>query len=280
MKTAIAVHAYYPDIFKEILRRVERLPPGYRLFVTTVPEHQREISQSLDQCGRLCRLWTFENLGRDVLPFLKIFPHIQADGFEAVIKVHTKRSPHRKDGNRWLEDVLSSLLDPHCVERAAKVMAEDPSLGLVGPEGHYLPLSSYYSANEMAILRIAAELGVVPEAFSNLGFFAGTMFTARLSALEPLVSLGFTDADFEIEAGQKDGTLAHALERWLSMAPAVSNYRVSSSGNLYEPASFNGRYTYAKGRRASAGPLGRAYDHLRALERMVRRSLRGESIAP
>ena len=51
------------------------------------------------------------------------------------------------------------------------------------------------------------------------------MFFARLDALKPLMNLSIQDEDFEVEAGQIDGTLAHAIERMM----AASAYAASLS---------------------------------------------------
>mgnify|MGYP001994923773 CR=1 FL=1 len=51
------------------------------------------------------------------------------------------------------------------------------------------------------------------------------MFLARTDALRPLVSLGLRLDDFELEAGQVDGTLSHALERWVGVAAQSQGYQ-------------------------------------------------------
>ena len=51
------------------------------------------------------------------------------------------------------------------------------------------------------------------------------MFIARTDALQPLVSLGLSLEDFEFELGQVDGTLPHALERWVGVAVQSQGYK-------------------------------------------------------
>jgi len=53
------------------------------------------------------------------------------------------------------------------------------------------------------------------------GFFAGTMFWARLDSLRPILSKNWAPSNFEKENGQIDGTFAHAMERVFSLVPQI-----------------------------------------------------------
>ena len=66
---------------------------------------------------------------------------------------------------------------------------------------------------------------IVPE--PNV-FVAGSMFVARRAALTALASLELDEGEFETEAGQTDGTLAHAVERVLTFSAAAAGLRVAA----------------------------------------------------
>ena len=51
------------------------------------------------------------------------------------------------------------------------------------------------------------------------------MFYIRKPALMPLLNLGLTPNDFEEEIGQKDGTLAHSVERAFALSVFAANLK-------------------------------------------------------
>jgi lipopolysaccharide biosynthesis protein len=240
---AIVLHAFYPDVFAEILSVVGNLPERHKLFVTTVAEHEDTVRRMLDESGRLYSLFIVENRGRDVRPFLSVIPTIRAENFDIILKVHTKKSLHRSDGGQWLHDMINKLLDPEVFARGLEAFAADPTLGMIGPDGHYLPMLTYIGENEARVLSIGERLGFSESEIFAQPFVSGTMFMVRTAALEPLLDLGV--ADFELEVGQKDGTLAHALERVMTLSVKAAGMRIALSGNPETPPRMTDRYAFA-----------------------------------
>ena len=110
--------------------------------------------------------------------------------------------------------------------------------GIVGPTDVYYPLTVNFPANKRWLISRMSELYGRHNAHvylydkrAEFGFFGGTMFWARFDALETL--LQFRVDRFEIEAGQVDGTYAHAQERLFCIIPEVESrklYEVSNDG--------------------------------------------------
>ena len=245
VKAAAVVHAFYPDVFDEILSFVAPLPGRHKLFVTTIAEHEASIRAKLERAGRDFTLLVVENRGRDVLPFAKAYSALRREGFDFVAKVHTKKSPHRRDGTEWGRDMYAKLLEPVSFERALSAMALDDTLGMIGPDGHFVSMTTYLGSNEARIMDIGRRMGLTAGEILANGFFAGTMFIARAAALDPLMELGYSDEDFECEDGRVDGTLAHAFERGFGLSVHASGHRLVSMADLSAKAKINARYTFA-----------------------------------
>lgn len=233
LRLAVSVHAFYPEILPEILHRVQFMPPGTKLFVSCRPEDTEAVRAQVHETGREYRIYRVANRGRDVAPFLQMLGDIDAQGFSLVAKVHTKKSPQFDGGEKWRAELFDSVLGLGSFNRALGAFIDDPTLGMVGPTQHFLPMSAHLESNERHIFEYCSMLGFNEEEVMSRGFFAGTMFIARVAAIRRVLDLGLNLERFEPEAGQTNGTLAHGLERVLSVCVNASGFR---HGGHWNPA--------------------------------------------
>ena len=269
-KLALIIHAYYPEEFREILSIVNESVDLLKLFITTPLEKEATVLNALTAFQGDYVVRVTENRGRDVLPFLDIYPSVKSEGFDLVIKVHTKRSPHLRDGESWRREMIGALLAREALSRMQAAFMNDRSLAVVGPEKQFVYIRDYIGGNSEDVGKLAKSLGISDDQVTDAGFFAGTMFAARAIALDPIFNLGFTGNDFPDEAGQVDGTLAHALERAMTFGALLLGMRVATVEDLDGDAVPNKSLQFSM--RGTGGAL-RVTG--RALERSVRLWLRG-----
>ncbi|WP_095648550.1 glycoside hydrolase family 99-like domain-containing protein [Pseudomonas indica] len=240
---AVVIHAYYPDIFEEVVAYLSKIRDfTLKLYISTPSGSADAIRERLTTCPHEHILEELPNHGRDILPFLTLLPRVAADGFQYLVKVHTKKSIHRNDGDTWRRDLYEKLLTSRAMKQALDEFYSDTGLGLLGPAGHVVPMSFYWGSNARTVERLACRMGIRPSELHQLDFVAGTMFFARVDALRPLLNLAIDRNDFEPEEGQVDGTFAHALERAMSISAHAAGLSVRSS----EGATTNAQYAFAE----------------------------------
>ena len=240
-RVAVVVHAFYLDVFEEILSELKLISTPFKLFVSTTMENRVAIDNQLKTSGLEFDIFIFPNKGRDVLPFIKIMPKVVDEGFEFVLKLHTKKSKHRKDGDTWRYDLYNKLIGLERMEKALSIFDEDFNVGIIGPEGHVVQMSKFWGSNQENVLKLSKRLAVHDDNVMSLGFVAGTMFYARVEALLPVMSLGLSDNDFDDEKGQIDGTMAHGLERLF----AISAYSLEFKTISFDGSAYVSRYGFA-----------------------------------
>jgi lipopolysaccharide biosynthesis protein len=216
MRLALVIHAFYPDVFKEILNKIT-LTPGMGLFITTSSENYDQISALTCDLPVHCHVEIVENRGRDILPFLQILPLVENEGYDLVLKLHTKKSNHLNRKELWRHDLVDKLTGGNALSRWLSVFQTHPRIGMVGPAGHILPMQLYYGANAQIVRALSDRMNIDPMSLKALCFAAGSMFYARMEALKPIMVLELKKEMFEEENAQVDGTLAHAVERAFSL---------------------------------------------------------------
>ena len=214
---AVFVHVFYPDVWARIVERLEAtVEDPFHLVLTAphalapnlpLPAERLLVSSTIIPC---------DNRGRDVRPFCEALR--LAIDFDVGLKLHTKRSLHRLDGGDWGQTLVEALLPGEGdVRRLHQSMTRDRRLVLAAPDGMLVSQRDWMQGNRasMQVLGTRFALDLDPSLQQTPVFAAGTMFWFRKEALRLLIDVPLDDL-FEAEAGQVDGTAAHALERWIA----------------------------------------------------------------
>ena len=217
----VVAHVHYPELWGDIEDRLVRMPEAYDLICTVTEGTAESAIPRIMARHPHARIEVVPNRGRDWAPLVRLANKGLLSGYDAIAKVHTKRSEHRIDGDRWRLELLDGILEsPEQIRRTIDLLREDRSVGMVVPNGH-IAGTEHWGSDQPIVEALAARL---PMAFDSdeLRFPAGSMFWCRPWLLERLADLAIADEHFEPEAGQYDATTAHALERLIGVFAHVS----------------------------------------------------------
>jgi GT2 family glycosyltransferase len=239
-KIAVLLHAYEPAVLPEIIAHLRNIPYPADIFISTDTEAKRAACASafFDWPGRT-EIRILPNRGRNIAPQITGFRDVLAR-YELTLFLHTKLSTHTDALSGWRKFLLDNLLgSPDLVRGVVEAFTRLPKLGVLSPRTFAAVRPHMVWGDNFAASRDLAErLGVALSPDSPLDFPAGAMFWARSAALKPLLDLELTVEDFEPEAGQKDGTLAHAVERMIFYACELAGLgwaRAGHAGGLTAP---------------------------------------------
>jgi lipopolysaccharide biosynthesis protein len=240
------LHVWYLDVLDEMASALQASGQDWRILITTTHEHADAVRTRSQTLGLNAEIEVFDNRGRDILPFLHVANRLLDEGVDVVLKLHTKRSLHRRDGEQWRNELFNRLVEP---ARAATVLGafhERPTLGMAYAEGHRQRLDYYWGANQANVLALAGRLGIPDPKPEQDSFVAGSMFWVRLAALRPLLDAHLDLSAFEEESGQVDGTFAHAIERIFLPCITAAGFQSASVAELCGLHESDAPYPYAR----------------------------------
>lgn len=253
--TAVMVHLYYTDKWNDIeakLRNLDDIP--FDLFVS-LQEKDVAFATEIKKLYKDAHITILPNRGRDILPFVHTARRLYEKGYTSLLKIHTKKSKHRSDGDKWFKELVGGLLASKALVRRA-VEITSSSKALIGPKGHYISLGAYIGSNKEHVDDLLSRMYGKEESEAVLSqadeyaYFGGSMFWVSLEALKPLFELFLMPEDFEVEQGQIDGTMAHAVERVIGVIAQhdnVATYQIGKLGvKTITPSKKLTDYKYAK----------------------------------
>lgn len=222
---ALLVHGYYLDRLEEMLEPLvgaqdgEGLLKGLDLYVSTPMDQLPQAVLLLKRLGwKRVQVFGVENRGRDIAPFLlHLLPAAVNVGHLFFVKVHTKRSPHLSEGQRWADHLQASLFTPEALQHCQAVLDSDREIGLLAPPGGCVPLALHIDRNYMRVAAYQKSYKLEGAWLLDQSYIAGSMMSGRLKAILPWIKMVSSLSDFEFERGQTDGTMAHGLERTLCL---------------------------------------------------------------
>lgn len=230
-KIAVALHLYYCDLYEEVLRYLETIIEPYDLYVST--PFERDIPSIIDSSAErgipVTILYTV-NKGRDIGPFIALYRTGKLNEYDAVLKIHTKKSTYSKEGPGWRTELFKSLCGSSMISLRSIMLLRSTSCGIIGPSSYFLTRPEFIGSNAKDLSNILNDCGVsiANDTAPELAFFAGSMFWFSPKALAAIHSCKERSLRFQAENGLQDGTLAHAWERAFCLIAKDSKYNVSS----------------------------------------------------
>ncbi len=220
-KVLIVAHVHYPELWADIDDRLARMPQAYDLIVSVTAGAAESIVSTIQWKHPKARVIVVPNRGRDWASMVMLANQGLLSGYDAVAKVHTKKSEHRIDGDGWRLALLDGIFEsPEQIQRTIDLLKEDRDVGLIVPTGH-IAGTEHWGSDQGLVEMLAYRISMAfdPE---ELRFPAGSMFWCRPWLLERLADLDISETHFEPEAGQYDATTAHALERLVGVFATVA----------------------------------------------------------
>lgn len=236
---AICIHLYYPDLIDELAQIVlANAQGGAPLDVLlSLPRtwNSHDVAKAIRELAPR-RTVLVQNRGRDVLPFFEVAREAVAMGYTYGCKVHSKKSLHIANGDKWRSSIYSALLSAERAAAARTVFTQQPHCGIYAPDAMLKPCQDPNAMRDNLdnLTRLMAETGGSVARMDQ--FVAGTMFWFRFDALKAAFDAKF-DADwFGPELGAIDGTMAHAFERSFVHLASISGFDlVTYPDHIHDP---------------------------------------------
>jgi lipopolysaccharide biosynthesis protein len=220
--TAIVLHLYYIDLWAEIKEEFKNFKDPFDLYININNNATDEEIISIHKDYPNAVLFSCENRGRDILPFLEMMKVIDERKYKYICKIHTKKSLHRVDGDQWRNHLIQSLIgSQERISKAKKLLSSDT--GIVVARDNIFPYQLWIGSNMAMIKAFAKKANIqVPDDFT---FPAGSMFWFKPELMKPLIQY-MESSEFVFEEGQIDGTIAHAGERIFGLLCAIKGYKI------------------------------------------------------
>ena len=227
---AVVVHLHYIELLEEILSYVSHIIEPFDLYITTPFEADLpKIIEETDNRQISVNIIVTKNQGRDIAPFISLYRKRVLDKYDAVLKIHSKKSSYSKKGDFWRRELINSICGSSLVVLKSLLLLREHGFGLIGPSKYFLTDPKFWGSNKERLSMILKSCGLdIISSDPKLAFFAGSMFWFSPKVLGAIHNCDCEALAFEQENGQQDGTLAHAWERAFCLIARAANWSCTS----------------------------------------------------
>lgn len=219
----IHAHIYYIDLLDEIVAELKKIPYTFDVYISTDSYKKADIIMDAFQRNHKefnVFIDVFENIGRDVAPFIEQMRH-HITKYKFICHIHSKKSIMDSYGKNWRDYLFKSLFgSKENIAHIIKNLEYNKGLGIVFPKSfQILEEATHWSLNRNIAEKLLKKMNIdIMLPVNNIVFPVGNMFWARVDAILPFFTY-IQMSDFPKERGQIDGTIAHAIERlWVYVA--------------------------------------------------------------
>jgi hypothetical protein len=231
---AVVAHLFYYDLWDEIAETLAAARPDADLFVTLTDrgEETQGMIERIRARFPEARCFRFPNRGRDILPFVHLANAGLLDGYAAVGKIHTKRSPHRTDGDHWRRHLMRGILPPEGLAPLLARFLAEPRAAIWVADGQHYRSEEWWGSNRATVARLLRRIEIRLDPDDELAFPAGSMYWLKPVMIAMIKGMTLDPDEFEAETSQVDGTVAHAFERTLGFIAKAGGMRTFETGEL------------------------------------------------
>lgn len=244
---AVSIHLFYPELIEEFKNYLTPIINEVDLFITINEKGCSDTLELVQNEFPNAVIIPVPNLGRDVRPFLISLKLISDLNYDLVLKLHSKKSLYRGDGDSWRRDLVGKLLNPKNIKQLLNLLNTTNLVGMIGPEDHVVDGKKYLGGNKKNINKLIdlTNISARWKSSNPPPYFAGTMFWCKVSLLKPLLNEEIINS-FEPERNQQDGTMAHAIERFFPFLIQESKCSIYDTGLRSYSSFVTSKYKYSE----------------------------------
>ncbi len=240
LNIAVVVHVFYLDMMPEILKYLLFIPYRYSLYFTVSQENKHQLLEILKPFEVKHEIVICPDYGYDLTPFLDHLPHLKAKNIDVVCKIHTKKGTANLEkhvegiANIWFSMLIGPLLgSAQTVKKIIKTFESHDDVGMIGPAALYKSAQKLMYDNEVPATKLIEVLDAHCDPAQEWGFFAGSMFWARMSVFQPVIGQQESlNRQLRDKGTMKTGSFSsvfHAMERVLGALPRMTGMRTALS---------------------------------------------------